>query len=318
MNTVSRALKGKSDIGLDTQKRIKRIADKMGYVPYAAAANLRSRSSKMIGVIVTFLDNPFYARILNGINDTLSERGYSAIVCGNNEDAKLESSILANFAAQRVAGLLIVPASDLVNKLDYDRIKTQHVTIVRRGNLSSESYFAIETRKAGRMVARHLYETGRRNPAFLGLDLAISCGRDRLNGFRTELQKFGMSLPARALRRCSPTAKAAYNTIRKWLSEGWDYDSVFIENDQLAFGALRAFNDAGIKVPDQVAVVAHDDVEAAQYFTPSLSTVNVPKYRLGKEAAQYLLELIEDGDSMGPRQKMYEPRLAIRESSAKR
>ena len=124
INTVSRALKGKSDIGKETSKRIRKIAKELGYVPHAAASSLRSNVTKTIGVIVTYLDNPFYARILKGINDALAEYSYTAMAWENSEDIKKEKHILTLLASYRVAGILIVPASNLESDLNYDKLKT--------------------------------------------------------------------------------------------------------------------------------------------------------------------------------------------------
>ena len=103
--------------------------------------------------------------------------------------------------------------------------------------------------------------------------------------------------------------------IKRWMGAKPAIDSIFVYNDQLAFGVLRAFYDLGVKVPDDIAVVGHDDVESAQYFTPSLSTVRVPKYTLGFESAECLITMIQHNDKEVDTQRVYEPELIVRESS---
>jgi LacI family transcriptional regulator len=314
-NTVSRALKGKRDIGKETQKRIKQIAAELGYVPHAAAVSLRSQTSRTIGVIVTFMDNPFYARILKGINDALSKHGYNAITWGNDEDTEKEKHILNSFASHRVAGILIVPARDRVSNLDYDTLKTRHITITRKGGLNTQSYFTFDSYASGQLVADHFLKVGRKRPAYLGLDLPISTDYDRFQGYRETFGRAGIELRDGEARFCAPSSKAAYLAFESWMKEKPDFDCLFVGNDQLAFGALRACRDLGVRVPEDVAVIGHDNVEMAQFSSPSLSTIRVPKYTLGFESAESLIKMIKSRDPELRFQKVYRPRLVARESS---
>lgn len=316
VNTVSRALKGKSDIGKDTSKRIRRVAEELGYVPHAAAASLRSKNIKTIGVIVTYLDNPFYARILKGIHDTLAEYNYTTMILENSEDIEKEQQILALMASYRVAGILMVPASNLENNLNYRTLKTHHLAIVRKASEEEKGYFVLNSFKSGQIAADQFLQTGRQRPAYLGLDLPISCNSDRLSGYKERFEQAGMLLKGNHIHRCFPSTQAAYVRIREWVKTKPNVDSIFVSTDSLAFGVLRAFHDAGIRVPDDVAVIGHDDVETAQYFTPSLSTIRVPKYRLGCDSAKCLVKMIQhDQNNMNTR-IVYEPELIVRESSA--
>jgi LacI family transcriptional regulator len=315
INTVSRALKEKSDISPDTIRRIRAIADKLGYVPHAAAASLRSKATKTIGVIVTYLDNPFYARILKGVNDALAEYGYTAMIWENSEDIAKERHILTLLAANRVAGVLIVPASNLENDFNYDGLKTQHLTIVRKGTLNTQSYFILNSLKSGQLVADHFIRAGRKKPAYLGVDLPISCDRERFAGYKTQLADAGVSLPLSNIRQIRPFPQDAYLTLTAWMQTKPEIDALFVYNDQLAFAVLRAFRDIGVKVPDDIAVVGHDDVESARYFSPALTTIGVPKHKLGFESAECLINMIQHKAKEVDYQRVYEPELIVRESS---
>jgi len=314
VNTVSRALKGKRDISKETRKKIKQIADELGYVPHAMAANLRSQTSRTIGVIVTYMDNPFYARILQGINDALAKHGFQAITWGNNESIKQEQQILQNFAAYRVAGILIVPACDLQNNLDYDALKTRYIAITRK-SVKAQSYIAIDSYKSGALVAEHFAEIGRKRPAYLGLDLPISSNYDRRLGYKETLERLGLTLESRHDRSCSPSAKSAYLTLTEWVKENITFDSIFVCTDQLAFGVLRACHDLGIKVPDDIAIVGHDDVDNAKFSIPSLTTVRVPKYTLGYSSAETIIQMIKNKNVEPHCTKTVTPKLIVRESS---
>jgi len=315
INTVSRALKGKSDIGVATQKRIKQIADELGYVPHAAAASLRNKSTKTIGVILTYMDNPFYSRILNGINSALLKHGYTALTWGNNEDIEREQQILRTFISYRVDGILIVPARNLIREIDYDNLNICHMTIVRQGPQNCKDHFVIDSRRSGVLVARHFLEKGRKKPAYIGMNIPVSCDRDRWLGYKETYEEAGILPFKRNLKGSVPSSKEAYLALKRLVEEKVSFDCLFVGNDQLAFGVLRALHDLGIRVPEEVAVVGHDDVESAQFATPSLSTVRVPKFRLGFESTEALIEMIRKGKEHQGMARVYEPNLIVRETS---
>lgn len=314
INTVSRALKGKLDISQATIRRVRSIAEEMGYVPDAAAASLRSRSVRAVGVIVTYMDNAFFARILQGISDAISAQGYTIITLASNEDLDRETGILRLLTTYRVAGILLVPARDLVSRFDYDGLRVPHITIVRRGSLTTQSYFVTDSRSAGVLAARHALARGRRHPAYLGFALPVSCNQSRQEGYLQTLRQAGLSVGEKQLRLCGATADEAYGAVTDWFREKPRIDFLFVYNDQMALGALRALYDLGVRVPDDVSVLGHDDIEAARHHTPSVSTIRVPKYRLGYESASCLMGLVRQGREGSKTAMVYEPELVARET----
>lgn len=313
VNTVSRSLKDKSDIGAATKKRIKKIAEMMGYIPDTRASRLRSNNNKTVGVVVTYLDNFFYNRILIGISEALTGSGYTPIIFSNSEDINSEEGILKTLAANRVAGALIVPASDLINRIDYKRYNFPCITIVRRKIESRLSYFINDSEKGGELVGNLFAVEGRKNPAYLGVNLPISCNRDRVKGYALALEKAGVKLLEKRIICSGLSLHLAYEQTKEFFTRDKKIDSLFVYNDNLAFAALRALNDLGIKSPDDVRIVGYDDVEESQYSIPALSTIKVPRYRLGFESASSLLQLIEDGNTKC-KNMIYQPTLIVRET----
>jgi len=313
INTVSRALKDKPDIGADTKRRIRETAEALGYVPNATASNLRARRSKTIGVVVTHLDNAFYARILQGINDAISDSVYTIITLSSNEDLGREGRIIHTLYANRVAGLIIVPARDLVSDIDYDTLKVPHITIVRKGSLNTSHFFITDSRMSGRLAAEKIAGEGRRHPGYIGYTLPVSCNTYRLDGFREELSNRGLPLPGNRVLLCDSTADAAYEAARSLLTSRCKVDSLFVYNDHMAFGVLRALHEAGIRVPDDISVMGHDDITEARFHIPSLSSIRVPKYELGFESASCLMDILEGKQNIS-RRVIYNPEPVIRET----
>lgn len=315
VNSVSRALKGYSDISDETKARIKSIAQELGYVPHAAASQLRQGSNKSIGVIVTRIDNAFFSCILQGVNDCVANLGYTVLTVASNENIEEEKRAITLLTSYRVSGMLIVPAEDLKNTIDHAAIPAPHIEIVRPGRDKNGSFFISDSRRSGELAAGRFLSMGRKRPAYLGFSMRVSCNRERLRGYADTLKKKGVPLNAADIKTCDATTDAARETLSRWIQEGFEADALFVYNDAMAFGALRAFEDAGLKVPEDVSVIGHDDVEVAPSFIPRLTTVQVPKYRLGIESARALLDLIEPGrEAPLPQRVIYQPELIVRET----
>ncbi len=315
VNSVSRALKDRDDIGDETKARIKAIAADLGYIPHAAASNLRSGTSKSIGVIVTHIDNAFFSGILQGVTDCVSERGYTVLILSSNEEIEVERRAITLLSSYRVSGMLVVPASNLKSRFDYASIQTPHIAIVRPCRIHSDVHFILDSHRSGELVADRFASMGRKRLAYLGFDMPVSCTTERLKGFAERIRKRGLALDARRVRACGSTAEDAFAAMVRWIDEGFDADALFVCNDAMAFGVLRALADKGIRVPKDVSVVGHDDIEVAQSFIPRLTTVLVPKYRLGYESARALLDIIEPGrESHLPQHVVYDPELVVRET----
>lgn len=313
INTVSRALKDRNDISEPTKQRIRKIADELGYIPDFSASHLRTRSKKTVGVIVTHLDNAFYAKILQGINDAISNAGYTILTLSSNEDLNQEKEILRSLGAHRVSGILIVPSRDLENDLNYDLLHVPHITIVRKGNLNTQSYFVTDSYMSGRLAADYMLSNNRKVPAYIGYNLSVSCNKDRLTGYAERLSEAGIKLPKNRIVHCDSTMQSAYNAASSLVQKNSKIDSLFIYNDHMAFGVLRALYDLNIRVPDQIQIVGHDDVEEAAMSVPALSTIRVPKYSLGYESSSSLIDLIEKRATF-TKTVTYTPELIIRET----
>ncbi len=313
INTVSRALHDKNDIGIETKLRIRAITEELGYIPDQTAARLRTKKKQTIGVIITHMNNSFYAHILQGIHDAVSRLGYTMIALGSNENLDEEQRALVSLKANRVAGLIIVPSQDLINSLDFDRINVPHITIVRKGRLNTQSYFITDSHQSGVLVAGRFLDCGRTSPGYIGFDAMVSCNKDRLVGYKKTLEQSCIALPKEATIHCGSDMQSAYDAAKQLLKKKRDIDALFVYNDYMAIGVLRALHDLKIKVPDSISVIGHDDIDEASMLVPALSTVRVPKYSLGYESASSLIHLIEKKDSFS-KSVLNTPELIVRET----
>ena len=313
INTVSHALKDMPDISKETKERIRALADELGYIPHASASNLRSKSTNTIGVVVTHVDNSFFSRILQGINDAISSWGFTIMTLSSNEDLLREEKIIRTLAANRVAGIILVPSRDLESGLDYDSIKVPHITIVRKGSKNTQNYFITDSHRSGLLAAERFIQSGRKEPGYLGFNLPVSCNESRFKGYLEYLLSKGVSIKEENILTSASAPQDAYKAVFELYKTGKGPDFLFVYNDQMTFGAIRALYDRGLSVPEDVMVLGHDDIPEARHFIPSLSTLRVPKYKLGYESATFLMELIME-ETTPSRYVVYNPELIIRES----
>lgn len=313
VNTVSRALHDKPDIGTATKRRIREIADAMGYIPNQSASNLRSSHTDAVGIIVTHLNNAFFSQILQGMNDALVPTGHTILTLASNEDPLREQELLKTLYANRIGGLLIVPARDLAGKIDYDTIKTPHIVIVRPGKANSQNYFVTDSLLSGKLAARRFIDTGRKQPAYIGYNMPVSCNENRLIGFRSELAARGVALEEYNILLCDALAGEAYTATLDLLERSPAIDSLFVYNDQMAIGVLRALQDRGRMVPDDISVIGHDDIQESRFYSPALTSIRVPQYELGFQSASCLLDIL-GGKAATTHRVTYKPELIIRET----
>lgn len=318
--TVSRALRDSPTISPQTTLAIKRIAAQMGYVPNKAARNLKTSRSSALGVIVTRIDDPFFARVLDGIEDTLHAAGYSLLLAASHQETAREREIVAMFSERRVEGVLICSAQ--VGEAQRRQLHTFGVQTVLINNQSPDpADHAVEhdDEDGSRILTEHLLALGHTRIAYLGNATAGVTTARRAAGWRAALAAAGRpAAPAWQIDAPNGRPDGGVLAARRLLQLTPRPTAAVCFNDMLAIGALRAIEQAGLQVPHDMAITGFDDIELAAYTTPALTTFHQPKYELGQRAAQMLLHLIErrDASAARPTTVRIQGRLVVRESTA--
>jgi DNA-binding LacI/PurR family transcriptional regulator len=320
-STVSRALSGYAGIPKETAERIKKIAAKMGYVPSAVARSLKTNRSQVLGVIVSRMDDPFFSEILQGIEDVLQAEGYSLFVAASNRDGAREKTIAQTMLEHRVDGLIV--GTTQFGEEHYNLLREFGFPIVAVGNreLTDSKYTVYHDDFYGSSeVTRHLIELGHRRIGFLGNARAERTTEGRLRGFRQEMKAANLSISKEYIfiteldQIQGGEAGAEY-----FLNLTGRPTAIMCFNDMMAIGMMKAFRQAGVKIPGEVSVVGFDDIPFAAYTVPSLTTFEQPKYQLGYEAAKMMSRLLHAESIDTPEEsqtKMLRGKLIIRHSTA--
>lgn len=315
VNTVSRALNNKPDINKETKKKILKIAKKLGYVKNVTASALRNKSTKIIGVILADSSNPFYAEVLKGIEIASRKYGYQIILMNTERIYENEAIAIETLLQRRVDGLLIAPVQD--KNEDINNLRKMNVPFVIIGrhfeDLEVDEIFSDEE-KGGYIATKYLLEIGKKRPIMINGALFKSPARMRYEGFKLALEEKNIPVKKENIFISDIDIEGGYKTIKSVLRKKINFDSIFCYNDLVAIGVMKGLKEAGLKIPEDVAVVGYDDIYFSSFVCPALTTVKIKKFDLGYEGFKMLLEKIK-GRRKKVKRKILEVELVKRESA---
>lgn len=307
--TVSRVFNRKGPIRPATYQRVVAIAERMHYVPHAAARSLSTRSTSTIGVVLPELHGEFFSEVIRGIDVSARNRGLHLIVSGSHSDCAAMRAVLQAVRG-RVDGLIVMSPDLDASKLLADLPNNIRVVLLN-ATADGRPSITIDNTGGARSVVRHLTAAGHRRIAFICGPPNNADAVQRLRGFRTAMRAAGLTERAVEVPG-NFSEESGYEAAQRIVAMKSDRPTaVFAANDAMAIGALSAFNAAGLGVPHEMALVGFDDIPIARYLSPPLTTVNVPIAELGRRG----LELLLDADARNSaRRSTLQTTLIIRQS----
>ena len=316
--TVSRALNGHQNVAEEVRKRVLNVANQMRYSPHHAARSLSSRRTQTIGVVLPDLYGEFFSELMRGIDQVARERGLHLLVSSYHGHPEEQGAALRTMRG-RVDGLLLM--SPFVGNLDIlrDNLVPTMPTVLMNTGLAADGHACVGVDNYGgaRSMMRHLLEAGHRRIAFIAGPEDNFDARERLRGYTEAMAD---ALPGEAIRVLPGDFDEAsgHRAGQSLLAGGNLPDAVFAANDMMALGCLFALNQAGIRVPDQVALAGFDDIPLSRYVHPALTTMRVEIAELGGRAIACLLDQDEPDPTAPGEQVLLAPRLVVRASSRAR
>ncbi len=320
--TVSKVLRGHSDISAETRERVLKRMREVNYQPNLAARALVTGRTSIMGLVVPDLVHPFFAQVAKGLSRVIRKQGYSLVLSSSEDDPALEQQEINQLLARRVDVLLVASAQWTVES--FRRIEEQSTpyVLIDRSFVGLAAHFVgTDDEAAGAMATEHLIENGCRRIAHIGgRDLSTAVGR--LQGYRLALARRQIPAPAEyVVSRSHPDDAAdetGYQVMKGLLQLRPRPDGVFCYNDPLAMGAMQAILDEGLRVPEDVALVGCGNVRYAQFLRVPLTTVDQQSEIIGERAAELALGLVESKGAVRPTSVLLEPRLVVRQSSLRR
>ena len=295
--TVSRVINGTGTVLPETAARVKRAVARLGYVPQAAARNLAARKTNTIGLLLPDVTSDFYFPILRGIDGAARQANLDLLIAIN----PLRGLKDIPLGRHNADGLLVYAG-------DFGAADLQHLERLARPGLpivllyhsapegSAFSSVLVENRSGARQIVEHLITAhGRRRIAFLRGPQDNEDSHYRELGYRRALEVQGLDYDPALIATGGFNEGLAAAAVEAWLKAGIAFDAVFAADDESAAGALAALKAAGLRVPQDVALVGFDDSPLARYLVPALTTVRAPTEQVGREAVNSLLERIRSG-----------------------
>jgi LacI family transcriptional regulator len=315
--TVSKALRSHTDISDETKRRVLKRARELNYRPNWIARSLVTRRTYMVGLIIPDLMNSFFAEVAKGMARKLEPLGYQIVISNSGEIPNAELRDIEALLDRSVDGIIIAVAQANVCGELFNTLESRKIPYVLIDCLPTEfkgHFVGVKDEEIGIMATEHLIEQGCRRIAHLR-GPANSTGIGRLRGYRRSLAKHGLKATPEYVVSGEHGDSTGFEGMRKLLVVTPPPDGVFCYNDHLAAGAMKAILDAGLKVPDDIAVIGAGNLHYSDLLRVPLSTIDQSSSLIGETAASLLVECIEAKRPGTARRVIIPPRLIVRESS---
>lgn len=311
--TVSRVLNDSGPVRQDTQRRIRNVVDRLHYSPHGAARSLITRKTNTLGVLLPDVYGEFFSELIRGIDSSAREVGYHVLVSGSHSDP---SDIEAMLQAMRgrVDGLIVMSPDLAAPTLPKNLTAGLPIVLL---NGKGRRFDAIRVDNYGGALAmvRHLIGLGHRRIAHLSGPAGNQDAAERIRGYRDAMRVLARHGAKPFVIEGDFREGTGYEACRRLLEGKNPPTAVFAGNDAMAIGLLAAFQEAGVRVPQDVAVAGFDDIPIARFTMPALSTVRVSIAELGSMATRRLLQLVTAPNGHPIRHETLATTLVVRDSS---
>jgi LacI family repressor for deo operon, udp, cdd, tsx, nupC, and nupG len=315
-STVSRVLNNSPRVDQETRSRVFKAIEQLNYEPSVAARNLRKQETRMIAVLVPDISNPFFSRLLEGMEEVSIQHGYKIILCITGGDAGRELQYIRLIERKQVDGVILTA---LRNPLEVIKPYLQYGPIVFANEYLDDDPLpsvSIDNVASSRMVTEHFIELGHRRIAFInGPEHIIIC-RDRRHGYVQALERAGIPIDDQLVREGDYSMEGGFRCTEDLLKLPSPPTSIFAANDTMAVGVVKALQRQGLNIPEDVAVAGFDNNPYSTVVEPNVTTVDQPINEMGAQSVQLLLQWIEKREEpMESRRVVLQTSLCIRPSS---
>jgi DNA-binding LacI/PurR family transcriptional regulator len=312
--TVSRVLSNKPHVSEKARQRVLAAMAQLDYQPSRVARSLRVQRSRIIGLIISDIQNPFFNTLARAVEDLAYAHQYAVFLCNTDEDVEREKLYIDLMQAEQVAGVMISPTQETNNSCQKLMKANVPIVMIDRviAGLDVDTVVVDNVAGAYELVA-HLIDDGhRRIGAVLGTPTATT-GRERYEGYVQALTAHGLPASPELLRTGIPKKVVGYTLVGELLDLADPPSAIFTGNNLLTEGALRAIHDRKLHIPGDIALAAFDELDWMALVKPALTVVTQPTYKLGQAAADLLLKRIE-GSAHQPQKIVFKPDLIVRQS----
>ena len=317
--TVSRAINNHPEISPETRARILDAAQRMNYRPNQFARALTTNRSFLLGVVVPDLMHSYFAEICRGIETVAKPLGYQNLICSTDEDTANEESEVEALLP-RTDGLILASSASPSETKFYRRLvreRAKMVLIDRQLDGIKCPTVTTDDVKVGELATEHLLNLGHARVGHLKGTVASTASM-RFEGYQKALAKSRTPFDAELVRECGFTESDGYRATREWLTNGDLPSAIFAANDPAAIGAMSAITEAGLRIPEDIAIVGGGNIHYGDMLSVPLTTIAWSTLEMGQAAARLLIDLVEGKRGTKEQHIIVEPELVIRASCGAR
>ena len=295
--TVSKALRDQPDVSATTKTRVKLLAQQMGYVPDCSAQGLRTRTTKLFGLVLSSMINPVYSRVVVAIEEGAHAMGYDVLLALTANVPEREEACIRRFISRRVDGVFVAPVYRMAAEARiYKELLARGIPTVLLGHTAPfcRQFVNVESDDllASYAATQHLIKLGHKRIAFLTGPTVTPWTQERLEGYRRALREVGVDADDRLIFEAGRTIEDGTKAAAQMLSESSDATAVQAVNDVVAVGCAETLLSHGLKIPHDISVAGFGNILLGQHFRVPLTTTRQPKYRLGTAAVELMRHLL--------------------------
>lgn len=295
--TVSKALRDEPDVSAVTKTRLKLLAQQMGYVPDSTAQGLRTRTTKLFGLVIPAMTDPMFARMVLSIEERAHDLGFDVLLMHSLNNVEREEACLRRLLSRRAEGIFVTP----VYRIDpeariYQELLARRIPTVLLGPAAKFcSQFVsihVDDAVASQAATEHLIKLGHKRIAFLAGPLAAPWSQERFEGYRRALREHDMDVDDHLVFQAGSTVEDGAKAALQMLNESCKATAIQAVNDLVAIGCADMFLNQGVHIPRELSVVGFGNTLTSEFFRVPMTTVRQPKYRLGAAAMDAMLQLL--------------------------
>lgn len=338
IKTVSRVANDDMNVNPETRKKVKKLLSEMNYVPNEVARSLVTSRTNTIGVLLSNISNPFFPKVILGIEDTAKKLGYSVIICNSRTYDDAVGGI-NTFITKKVDGIIVTPV-EFDNDVQRDDNKYteqltrfyQYLETISKTLYEKNVYFCLmnynvnicrgtamkvvtDESTGGFDAVEHLISLGHRRIAHITETLAGGIWEERFKGYKETLKKYQISLSeSEYIQREKEGVQGGFDAMRKLLILSQPPTAVYAANDLFAIGAINALIETGYKIPGDISIIGYDGIDFGDMVVPHLTTIAHKRYEIGRQCMLRLAELIENR-GIAPYDVVIRPELVVKGST---
>ena len=285
------------DVSPATRARIRKLAAEMGYTPDSVAQGLRNRNTRLLGLVISAVTNPIFARVMMAIEEQAHELDYAILFAQSLNVVEREDQVIRHLLSRRIEGLFITPVYRMEPTAPiYEELRRRGTPVVLLGPRAPfcEGFVNVETddSTASYTATQHLLELGHRRIAFLAGPAAVPSAQERIEGYRRALREASIEVDDRLIFNAGSTIEEGEKAALQMLNEAPGATAVQAVNDMVAIGAANVFLNQGLQIPRDLSMVGFGNILVAEHFRVPLTTIRQPKLRLGTAAMESMVRLM--------------------------